>query len=130
MNLGFGLFSAGAAGGRPDSDNGDSGSSGCSECSPDSPHEGTDQGLAREFDALESDLLQGPGLLARAMSVDILTSNYKAPEVYLRYSESSRLCEYNEKVDIWSVGCVLGMALIPPSALRRRLTLLQESFWG
>ncbi len=45
------------------------------------------------------------------MSVDILTSNYKAPEVYLRYSDSSRLCEYNEKVDVWSVGCVLGELL-------------------
>ena len=27
------------------------------------------------------DVLQGPGLLTRAMSVDVLTSNYKAPEV-------------------------------------------------
>jgi serine/threonine protein kinase len=122
LNLGFGLFSAGAEGARLDSDNGDTGSSGCSETSPDSPHDGSDHGLSREFEALESDLLQGPGLLARAMSVDVLTSNYKAPEVYLRYSESSRLCEYNEKVDIWSVGCVLGMHSFPLSFFRRHVT--------
>jgi hypothetical protein len=54
--------------------------SGCSESSPGSPVE-ADGGLARELGSLESDLL-GPGLLARAMSVDILTSNYKAPEVH------------------------------------------------
>jgi hypothetical protein len=99
---------------------------------------------------------QGPGLLARAMSVDILTSNYKAPEVRaldvwqpLRapadvsprftcviqtrpaYASACVLlpvaaicCQllharrvtlwsrYNEKVDVWSVGCVLGQCCI------------------
>ncbi len=82
--------------------------SGCSDGSLGSPHGGNGgSGATREFGALESDLLQvmrhqlciihlatsyaphaikGPGLLTRAMSVDILTSNYKAPEVcYVAY---------------------------------------------
>ncbi len=126
--------------------------SGCSESSPGSPVE-AEGGLA----SLESDLL-GPGLV-RAMSVDILTSNYKAPEVPaasdthamirgvcdgvqhmlimppgvlailgiftpLRVRPCTQMlmmyhmrihkrllklrCRYNEKVDVWSVGCVLG----------------------
>lgn len=78
--------------------------SGGSEASPGSPCEGGSGGdvcsSGRDARALESDVLQvnaraervckrathppalqGAGLLARAMSVDILTSNYKAPEV-------------------------------------------------
>jgi hypothetical protein len=58
--------------------------SGCSEGSPGSPVE------AEGLGSLESDLL-GPGLLARAMSVDILTSNYKAPEVHAASDTHLRL---------------------------------------
>jgi len=66
----------------------------------------TDFGLSRGGVGAPSPCSSGPPPLRRELSANVVTTQYRAPEIALGECHS-----YTSAVDVWSVGCILGEML-------------------